>query len=277
MVRRSHRVDTGAVRRTAIALLATLALAACGTPSPTSTPTTSPATRTARLFWVADTGTSIKLFREDARVAATPTPGLTALRYLVAHHPIDPDYSTLWPAGNVVNDVTIDGTEATVDLGTPHLNVGSEAEGMAIQQLLWTLLAAEPSVRSMRLTVNGQPMESLAGHVDATQAFTRPPAYEVVAQVWMLDPIDGSSLSGNSVTLRGMACTFEANVAWAIRQGTSTVRSGSTTAAEACPAWSPWSVTVAGLAPGEYTASAAEYSAKDGSLVVQDTKRFTLR
>ena len=130
----------------------------------------------------------------------------------------------------------------------------------------------------MRITVEGAAVESLAGHVDATQAFQRPVSYEVVAQVWLLTPGQGANLVGSSVTLSGMACTFEANVAWSIRRGSSVVQSGSTTASNgACPVWGPWSVEVHGLAPGTYTAEAAEYSAKDGSLVVRDTKAFSLR
>ena len=129
----------------------------------------------------------------------------------------------------------------------------------------------------MRLTVEGRPVESLAGHVDATQAFTLPPTYEVVSPIWLLQPVEGAQLPAGVLTMSGMACTFEANVAWSIRQGSSVVRSGSTTAAAACPDWSPWSVTIDGLAPGSYTAEAADYSAKDGSLIARDTKHFTIR
>jgi hypothetical protein len=259
-----------------IAAFAAMALlAACGSPTPSPSPTVD--TVTARLFWVADTGTDLRLFREDGVVRRSSEPGLTALRYLVSHQPADPDYTNLWPSGTTINSVVVRGDEATVDLAQPRLNVGSAGEALAIQQLLWTLLAAQPAVKSMRITVDGKAVESLAGHVDTTQPFVRPPAYEVVGLVWMLAPIDGAVLTGTSVTLSGIACTFEANVAWTITRDGAVVQSGSTLAAEACPRWSPWSVTVDGLAPGTYTASAAEYSAKDGSLVVEDTKRFTLR
>jgi len=250
-------------------------LTACGTPTPTPEPI--PRTVRAKMFWVADTGTAIRLFRETASVRRTDTPGLTALRYLVAHRPVDPDYTSLWPTDTVVNSVTISGAEATVDLASARLNVGAEAESLAVQQLLWTLLAAEPTLSSMRLTVDGRTVESLAGHVDATQSFTRPPAYSVVAIVWLLSPAEGDMVTGPTVTLSGMACTFEANVVWTIRQGSKIVKSGSAIAAEACPTWSPWSVEVTGLAPGTYVADAADYSAKDGSLLVRDTKTFTVR
>jgi hypothetical protein len=93
----------------------------------------------------------------------------------------------------------------------------------------------------------------------------------------LLKPAEGAVFTSGNVTLSGMACTFEANVVWTIRQGSKTVKTGSTTAAEACPTWSPWSVVVHGLAAGAYTAEVADYSAKDGSLLMRDTKNFTVR
>lgn len=48
------------------------------------------------------------------------------------------------------------------------------------------------------------------------------------------------------------------------------------TAAEAGPAWTKWSVKIPGLSPGKYLFMAAEYSAKDGSLIAQDTHNATL-
>lgn len=269
--------DTGIVRKQFAITAAALLVTACTAGSPSPTPTPSPAQQDTRLFWVADTGTDLRLFREDAIIARTDSPGVTALRYLVSHAPTDPDYVSLWPEDTVINDVVITDAEAVVDLAAPRLNVGAAGEAMAIQQLLWTLLAAEPAVQSMRITVDGAAVESLAGHVDVTQAFHRPPAYEVVAQVWLLEPQQGRRITGSNITLSGMACTFEANVVWAIRRDDTVVKSGSTTADKgACPTWSPWSVVVNGLSPGTYTAEAAEYSAKDGSLVVKDTKVFTI-
>jgi hypothetical protein len=148
------------MRKLVPAVAVLVLVTACG--GPTATPTPTPHTTIAKVFWVADTGTAIRLFREEAVVPRSSTPGLTALRYLVAHTPVDPDYSTLWPASTVINAVTVQGTQATVDIAPPKLNVGAEAEGLAIQQLLWTLLAAQPSVTTMQLTVDGAVVESLA-------------------------------------------------------------------------------------------------------------------
>lgn len=268
-------------------IVAAALVAACGTtapntsPSPTTstphtTPTPTPTSMSLKMFYVADTGTDLRLYREQALVPDDGPPGLAALRYLVAHKPVDPDYSSLWPTTTVIKGITMSGSEATVDLAPVQLQVGASSEQMAIEQLLWTLTAASPGVKSMRITINGKPVESLAGHVDATQAFSKPAAYEVVATVWMLKPEQGATVSSRSFTLSGMACTFEAAVVWSIRKGTTTVRKGAATAAEACPAWSPWSVEINGLQPGTYTAEVDDFSAKDGSLIAKDTKTFTV-
>lgn len=75
-----------------------------------------------------------------------------------------------FPADAVVRGAFLlpDGT-AVVDLGGPTLaagwNAGSHAELMAIYAVVQTVTANFKDVRRVRLLVNGQPAETLAGHV----------------------------------------------------------------------------------------------------------------
>ena len=131
---------------------------------------------------------------------------------------------------------------ATIDLTLGKLNVGSEAEALAIAQLVWTATAADPSVTRISLTVGGKKVESIAGHVDATKPFTRGPTYAVLAPVWIISPSEGEQKMAQGFTLSGMASTFEANVAWKVYLDGKLLKEGSTLAAEAAPAWKPWSV-----------------------------------
>jgi len=170
----------------------------------------------------------------------------------------------------------IAGSKATIDLTLGKMNVGSEAESLAIQQLVWTATAANTKVKQIQLTVDGKIVESIAGHVDATKPFTRGLTYEVLAPVWITSPEEGATVNALGFNLSGMASTFEANVAWKVFQNGKLVKQGSTLAAEAAPAWKPWSVAISGLTPGKYMFIAMEYSPKDGSLVAQDTKNATL-
>jgi hypothetical protein len=228
-------------------------------------------------YWVADTARGFRLYREFVRIEVTPDPITSALRALVASQPKDSDYMSFWPTDTKINSVAVVDDEATIDLTFDKLNVGAEGESLAIAQLVWTATAADPSVAKISLTVDGKKVESLAGHVDARNPFTRAPAYEVVAPVWITSPDEGAQVSARGFTLSGLASTFEANVAWKVFQNGKLIRQGSTTAGEAAPAWTPWSVAIDGLAPGEYQFAAMEFSAKDGSLVAQDTKNVTLK
>ncbi|MEO5974287.1 MAG: GerMN domain-containing protein [Ilumatobacteraceae bacterium] len=248
----------------------------------TSLPTTtlsSPAAETRALaqYWVGDTSRGFRLYREFARLEITPDPITAALRSLVSSQPRDSDYTSLWPIGTKINRVVVDADEVTIDLSFDKLVVGAEGESLAIAQIVWTATAADRSISKVRFTVDGEIVESLAGHVDASGSFVRAPAYEVVSPVWITSPEEGAQTNAKGFSLSGLASTFEANVAWKVFRGGKLIRQGSTTALGAAPAWTPWSVTIDGLTPGEYQFAAMEFSAKDGSLVAQDTKNVTLK
>ncbi len=243
-------------------------------PSPSTTPTI--ATKLFAQYWVADTARGFRLYREFVRLEITPDPIMTSLKSLIAGTPKDSDYTSLWPKETKINSVVVAGDKAMIDLTLGKMNVGSEAESLAIAQLVWTATAAQTSVKQIALTVDGKTVESIAGHVDATKPFRRGLTYEVLAPVWITSPTEGEQVSAVGFKLSGMASTFEANVAWKVFQNGKLVQQGSTTAAEAAPAWKPWSVAIKDLPPGKYMFIALEYSAKDGSLVAQDTKNATL-
>lgn len=232
-------------------------------------------------YFVGETANGFRLYKEVQQVSVSENElgddkGLNALTMLVNGQlpPYDGNYVTLWKSGSKVNSLTRSGDVATVDLSLGRLNVGAESEQRAIDQIVWTLTENDPTIKSVLLTVDGQPIESLAGHVDATVPFTRQPDYEVFATVW-IDLLDKSDLNG-PITIAGTACTFEANVAWELLQGEAVLQSGSTIAGEACPVRSEWKVDLGTLTAGDYVFRAFENSAKDGSLINEDTKSFTI-
>ena len=253
-------------------------LTATPTPTPTS-PSSTPTAQTRALaqYWVADTARGFRLYREFVRLEITPDPITAALRALVSSEPKDADYTNLWSAATKINSVRISGNMANIDLTLGKLNVGAEAEALAIAQLVWTATAADPSVTRISLTFDGKKIETIAGHVDATKPFTRGPTYAVLAPVWITSPTEGEQKMARGFTLSGMASTFEANVAWKVYLDGKLLKEGSTLAAEAAPAWKPWSVAIPGLAPGRYMFAAMEFSAKEWSLVAKDTKNVTLK
>lgn len=274
----------------AVLVVVAFAVTACGakttpstTPSSSESATTiapSPSAKTisVEMFYAADTGTDLVLFSEFHQIPESSDVALTAIQQLVdgTAAPFDSDYSSLWGTGSKVNSISRNGDTATVDLTLGQLNLGSSAEGRAIDQIVWTLTAADSTIKSVKLTVDGKSVESIAGHVDATSAFSRAETFEVLAAVAVTSPAQGELVS-NPVTIKGQACTFEANVVWELLQDGEVIKGASTTSAEACPSRSEWSVDLGELAPGDYTIRAFDLSAKDGSLINEDTKDFTVQ
>ena len=245
--------------------------------SPTPTASSTVDTMAVAQYWVADTSRGFRLYREFVQIDSTQDAITAALRELVSQEPTDSDYVSLWPLGTTINSVEVSGDSAVVDLTFPKLNLGSEAESLAIAQLVWTATAADTAVKKISITVDGKKIESLAGHVDATKAFMRDLTYKVLAPIWITSPTENQSVDVKGFTLSGMASTFEANVVWKVMKDGVLIQEGATTAQEAAPAWKPWSVTIENLKPGTYQFFAMEYSAEDGSLVAQDSKNVVLK
>ena len=200
---------------------------------------------------------------------------LAALNGLVSGTELafDPDYQSLWGIGSKVNDVNIVDDTATVDLTLGTLSLGADAEAAAISQIVWTLTRNNSTVTTVRFTVDGLQVESIAGHVDGTKAFKRGSAASELNSVTISQPINGQTIAGE-VRVEGMACTFEANVAWELTQADKVISSGVTLASEACPQNSPWSLNLGKLTKGSYVFRGFALSPKDGLLLAEDTKEF---
>jgi hypothetical protein len=232
-------------------------------------------------YFVSETAQGFRLIREVHQVSKTENElgedkGFNSLIMLVDGQlpPFDGDHRTLWNNGTKVNSVTtVDGV-ATVDLSLGRISFGSESEQRAIDQIVWTLIGNDPTITSVKFTVDGVVNESLAGHVDFGQAFVLAPSYEVLASVW-INMLDRSNVE-SPVSIAGSACTFEANVVWELSQSGEVKDSGATTAELACPDRSDWKLDLGDMAAGNYVLTVSDFSAEDGSLVFADTKAFTV-
>ena len=277
------------------AFVAVLLVSACGSNSQNSLPSNPPVSSAPSesampiiddlqdyaFYFTSETAQGFRLVREVHQVSKVENDlgddkGFNSLVMLVDGQlpPFDGDHRTLWNNGTKVNSVSIVEGIATVDLSLGRISLGAESEQRAIDQMVWTLIENDPTVTSVKFTIDGLVSESLAGHVDFSQVFTLAPSYEVLASVW-IDLLDRSDVS-NPVSITGSACTFEANVAWELTKGGDVVSSGATTAATACPDRSDWSIDLGELAPGNYVLKVSDTSAEDGSLIFEDTKAFTV-
>jgi hypothetical protein len=232
-----------------------------------------------KFYFVADSPRGFKLFSEvQNQLVREGDLNLQVVSDLVSGKvaPLDPEYVNLWGGTNTVNSVSVADSVATVDLGQLSLNVGAEGEQRAIDQIVWTLTEFAPDVKSVAFTVNGETVESFAGHVDTTATFERAIDYEVLNPIQISSINNGAELT-SPVTISGQACTFEANVVWKLSQGDKVVKEGFTTASSGCPERGEWSISLEDLEPGSYRIEAIEYSAEDGSLFAIDSKEFTVK
>lgn len=270
-----------------LALLAASLVAGCTSPNAnpsnsnsTSSPPASsaPTVKEVELFFVADTPRGFRLYPERHEVALNGNLSESALKTLIGGvKPFDPDYFNLWAARpNELLSLTHNGADLVADIDFDGLNVGAAGELMAVQQLIWTVKRLEPAMDTLSITVRGETIDTLAGHLDASLPFSVMPASEAIAAVTIDSPLADSTVD-NPVVVTGMACTFEANVAWRLLRDNIVVDAGSTLAGEACPTRSPWQVDLQNLQPGIYVFRAFELSMKDGKLVAQDSKSFVVK
>lgn len=232
----------------------------------------------ATIYFVADTPRGFKLFSEKREFPKSNDFALKIISDLVTGKivPRDPNYVNLWNSKNVLNSITTADSVATIDLGAISLNVGGESEQRAIDQIVWTYLELNTAMKAVRFTVNGEIVESFAGHVDTTGDFTRAPAYDVLNPLQISSFVEGDVIS-NPIKISGEACTFEANVFWRLSKSGKVLKEGSTSASNACPERSSWVVSLGELPGGSYTFEAIEYSAEDGSLFAIDDKNFFVK
>ncbi|MEN9923552.1 MAG: hypothetical protein RIS09_1066 [Actinomycetota bacterium] len=268
-----------------------LLLAAC---APSAEPTSSPSPSTSAPlqlevigYFVADTPTGFRLFTETHTIVPDDTygdalaedEGLAAVDALLQGRlePTDPDYTNLWGESDLLS-YAITNQVITLDIATPNLNVGSEAEMRAIEQLMWTFAANSEAYdeQKFEFLVNGEPVESFAGHVDLTEPLALPEAFESLNSVQLDFPTEGATVQ-SPVTFTGEACTFEANVAWRLYSSDGAlVEKGFTMALAGCPTRSPFEFEVTIATPGEYEMRVIEYSMKNGKVRAIDTKTFTV-
>lgn len=263
--------------RLSAALSAVLALAGCGAVTPVAT---EPASELipVHVYWAVAEPTSIRLIGEDILVPADVAGAEELVSALVSGevNPLDDDYTNLWANGTSVTSIVIDGDVATVDLSLAPLNVGAEAESIAIQQLVWTLTDADPSIVRVLITVDGAPVESLAGHVDASAPFSRGTKCDTLAPLTIADMRDGIELRV-PFEIHGFACTPDGAVSWKIEQNGEAVIAGETTADDVYPIWSPWRADVTELEPGEYTLVVQNINPNSGEVLAEDNKEFVAR
>lgn len=251
---------------------------ATGTPSPSQTTTEASDPPVARedvyVYYTMDDGDlGPRLYREQhaAEASVEKSPVVTAVREMLAEPATDPDYSSAWPSGTELNSVEISGDTATVDV-SQFTTDGSGAEGVAVQQLVYTVTANDTSVKSVRLLVDGATPTT---DIDLSKPVKRAAKLDIQGLVWLLTPTQKASV-GSPVEITGFGTAFEGTVSWEVREdGSDTVVQQGFTQAGANGDFADFSDTVK-LPPGTYEMRAFESSAEDGRPLHVDSKTFTV-
>lgn len=129
----------------------------------------------ANVYFVGDTPDGFRLFSEKVEYPEDVDLPTTVIADLVSGVliPMNPDYVNLWDSSTKLIEIKLGSSTATVNLALGKLNVGSEGEQRAIDQVVWTLTENLPRIKRVNFEVNGEIVESFAGHVDTTQSFGR--------------------------------------------------------------------------------------------------------
>ncbi len=269
-----------------IAIAVIVALGGCAGPDPglspePSPPATSPAAQevVADVYFSHAQPTEFTLIDEPQTVLVPDGASVldTVLGAVVSGElqPIDPDYANLWGNGSVLLSTSRAGDVLTVDLTVGSLNVGAEAESIAIAQLVWTAVGLDPAIGAVQLTIDGAVAETLAGHVDISGPISPEPPESVLTPVQIVAPAEGASVM-SPVVASGVACVFEASFLWQLEGPGGSLVEGSGMAAEACPARADWQLDLGDLAAGDYVLTVLELSMNDGSVSSTDSKAFTV-
>jgi hypothetical protein len=201
-----------------------------------------------------------RLYREFHRVVTTDAGVVAASLATMLAAPADPDYASLWPVGTTVTALTrtgAGGKDLTVVLSAAPTGFAD----VAVQQVVYTVTAADPDVAAVTVTYPGGSSGAVGRVVD----------WQILAPVWVLAPVDGAHAS-SPLKLSGTASVFEATVSWQVARADGTVAaSGAAMATIGAPGRGAWSVSVP-LPPGTYTVTAWEASAQDGRVTWPDTK-----
>jgi hypothetical protein len=134
---------------------------------------------------------------------------------------------------------------------------------MALVQQIAHTGAQFDNVRAVRILIDGQPVESLAGHVDISEPGE--PSSFALSPVTFTSHASGDTVPVGDVTVGGEACTFEATVELTLLAPDGSVAEETfTTATSGCPERGTWEHTFTLDSPGTWTIVAAETDPSGG-------------
>lgn len=221
--RRWLPVVAGAGALTAAVVAASVGLGDLGTPADPPTAGSGDGSAesglsAAAVYFVSDSATGDRLYREFASVPATGGSAavLGALRAITADPgPADPDYRTWWPADSFADAVVSD-DEVVVEVADAALNrpdgASAEQARLGLQQAVYTAEAALGRTIPVRFEHGGAAAGRVLG-VRVTDLVPRDTRYRVTAPVNLSSPVEGAEVRG-TFRASGTIASYIDRVQW---------------------------------------------------------------
>ena len=207
------------------------------------------------VYYVGDTPSGPRLFREFHRVGGGASPEVAA--QLVTQQPYDPDYYTVWPEDSIASVDVRDGViNVTVSSSYVHDRPAGMTERQAelgLQQLVYSVQAGQGRRLPVQLRLGRNPVDAVFG-VPTSEPITNEPDLDVLSLVVINDPVEGLQVH-DSFIAHGAASSFEGNVPWELRDPEgAVVRSGQAIAGmdDHLIDWDTDPIDVSDLDPGKY-------------------------
>lgn len=259
-----------------------------------SPPADRAATAAAGIYFVADTPTGPRLFREFQAVTPSADPEervLVALERLTEGiGPRDPDYRTLWPAESF-ESVRVEVDRVVVELATAATRQpgGDDVGVLGVQQAVYTAEAALGETLPVTFAVDGTVTRRVLG-TTVPALVQRDRSAGVTAPVNITDPTEGLAVDADSFVANGTMSSSVAEVSWSLRASGRVLLRGRATpidvtgsdarATLGAPGWETQPIDVAGLPAGTYelVASVTDVGqTSDRPVEFVDTRSITVR
>lgn len=182
-----------------------------GSASASSDPS-EPASTAVPVYYVGDgPGGRPVLFREFHRVTGDPL--TEAARLVVGGEPDDPDYRSLWPQLEVTSARAADGV-LVVDIPSDAFTerpdgMSKRAARLAVQQLVYTLQGVQQERLPVQVTRGGTDLRIFG--LSTGTPFEQASALRTLSLVNITSPAEGDTVTGDTLTVTGVANSFEAS------------------------------------------------------------------
>jgi hypothetical protein len=170
---------------------------------------------TVAVYYLGDTPLGTRLYREFRR-ESDQSALLAAVRTAVQREPDDPDYWTPWPTE--VTDARVVGDVIEIELSSvpTAADAADETEAaMALEQVIRTAQAAIGERLPVQFRHDGNPVAEVFGQ-PTSEPLAEGEWMQVLSMVSISDPSEGTAVTDGTLTVRGVASSFENTVHWSL-------------------------------------------------------------